>query len=105
MNPKTKLTPEGIEAMVASFTWTLLPSKRAMVCEAILHCGHAVHGIANVIDVANFSEEIGKLVSKRKCLDNVGDYAAYEMHLKIDRIVNGREPNTLDLPLDDEEVV
>ncbi|MNL32900.1 hypothetical protein D3C87_1547790 [compost metagenome] len=105
MNPKTKLTPEGIEAMVESFTWTVLPSGRAMVCEAILLNGHAVHGIANVIDPENFSEEIGKLVSKRRCLEAVGDFAAYEVHNKINRIVLGREPNTLDLKIDDEEVV
>lgn len=103
MNPKTKLTPEGIEAMVESFTWNVLPSGRAMVCEAILINGHAVHGIANVIDTENFSEETGKVVSKRRCLEAVGDFAAYEMHSKIKRIRQGQESNTLDLSEGDAE--
>jgi hypothetical protein len=100
LNPKTKLTPELIEDMVESFTWTLLPSGKSMVCEAILNNGHAVHGIASVTDPENFNEEIGKVISKKRCLDAVGNFAAYEMHSKIRRIKIGFEPNTLGLKLE-----
>ncbi|QDH83461.1 hypothetical protein [Achromobacter phage Motura] len=95
MNPNTKLSLPIIELYVAQFTYTVLPSGRAIVCEATLNNGHCVHGIANVIDIENFDQAAGESAAKRKALDAVAEYAAYDMQTQISRIRMGVTPDTL----------
>jgi len=80
-----RLTPELVEAKVASETYTKLPSGKVLVCELLLLNGFSVRGEASVVSKENFDEEIGKKISRQRAIQEVWQLEGYllQEHLSV----------------------
>lgn len=83
MNVNTKPTFADVKAMIRSTTFTQLPSGSAIVCEITLHNMHTVHGIANVVDMENYDEDLGRKAAEAKAIDRLFELLAYDLHTKM----------------------
>lgn len=92
MNPNTRLDFKIVEASVASTTYTLLPSGKAITCEIILNTGWVCHGTAAVVDLDNYDEQRGKEAAKVKAMQQVWDYHAVCMQ---EAMFHGQQDGTL----------
>ena len=72
-----RLTPEKIDAVIVSETYTRLPSGKVMVCELPLRNGFTVRGEAAVVSVENFDEEIGQRISRKNAREKVWELEGY----------------------------
>lgn len=79
-------TPAEIEAMIIGETYTALPSGKVMVCELTLYNGFTVRGEAAVVSKANFNEEIGREVSRRRAVDEVWKFAGFILQETLYRV-------------------
>ena len=75
--------PQIIEDEIASDTYTILPSGRAMICELILKNGFIATGSAIPVDPNNFDEAVGKKVSRQKAIDSLFPIFAYQLSNSI----------------------
>lgn len=80
MNLNTKVTQAMIDGWIKNVTYTRLSSGTAIVCEITLYNNHHVHGIANVVDLENYDEELGIAASYRKAVDALCDKIAFSLH-------------------------
>jgi hypothetical protein len=85
MNHNTRLSVEDVKAMIQSTTYTRLPSGKAIVCEIMLDTGWTCHGIASVIDLENYDEQMGKEAAHKKAMVAVFDYASMQMQEAMHR--------------------
>lgn len=58
--------------------FTILPSKRTMVCEITLKNGFTVTGESSVVDAENFVRELGEKYSYEKAMDKVWMILGYK---------------------------
>lgn len=72
-----RLTPDDIDAVIVSETYTTLPSGNVMVCELTLRNGFTVRGEASVVSKANFKEEIGRQISRENARNKVWELEGY----------------------------
>jgi hypothetical protein len=79
MNHNTKLSVDDVKALVQSTTYTRSPSGKAIICEMVLTTGWACHGVARVVDLENYAEQLGKEAAHAKAMQEVFDYAAVQM--------------------------
>lgn len=85
-------TDESIEALIASETYTMLPSGKVMVCELVLKNGFSVCGLNAIVDKNEFDEARGRENSRRKAVDLVWAYAGY---MRQDALYREMEANAL----------
>jgi len=78
-----RLTPDHIDSLIVSESFTVLPSGKCMVCELILKNGFSVRGEASVVSKANFNEEVGKKVSRAKARDQIWLLEGYLLQEKL----------------------
>lgn len=78
-----RLTPEHIDGIIVSESYTVLPSGKCMVCELILKNGFSVRGEASVVSKANFNEEVGRKISRLKARDQIWLLEGYLLQEKI----------------------
>lgn len=83
MNPRTKPTQEQVDALIASVSYTRLPSGKAIVCEIMTTMGWPVHGISAVVDLENYDEERGLKAAYGYAVKHVWDIAAFQIQCKI----------------------
>lgn len=84
-----RLTPQHIDSVIVSETFTVLPSGKCMVCELILRNGFSVRGEAAVVSKENFNEEIGKDVSRRKAREQIWQLEGYLLQEKLSALAPG----------------
>ena len=72
-----RLTPDDIDRVIVSETYTTLPSGKVMVCELTLRNGFTVRGEASVVSKANFKEEIGRQISRENARNKVWELEGY----------------------------
>ncbi len=77
-----RLSPEKIDAVIVSETYTVLPSGKAMVCELTLRNGYTVRGDSAVVSKANFNEEIGRKISRQNAREKIWGLEAYLLQEK-----------------------
>lgn len=78
-----RLTPEKIDAVIASKTFTVMPSGKCMVCELTLVNGFTVRGEASAVSKANFDAAIGSEVSFKKARDKVWELEGYLLQQRL----------------------
>lgn len=78
-----RLTPGDIDAAIASESYTILPSGKAMICELILRNGFSVRGESSCVSKENFNEEIGRKVSKEDARNKVWAFEGYALQERI----------------------
>ena len=89
-NSLTRLTPESVNRLVNTVTYTRSPSGKTILCEIMLHSGYAACGLARVVDMDNNDTERGKAAAHQKAMAEVWDYAAVAMQ---ERMASGEIPN------------
>lgn len=72
-----RLTPDKIDAVIVSETYTVMPSGKCMVCELTLSNGFAVRGEASAVSKANFNEEIGRKISFGEARNKIWQLEGY----------------------------
>lgn len=72
-----RLTPESIDSVIVSETFTVLPSGKVMVCELTLRNGFTVRGEAATVSKANFDHEIGQRISRENARNKVWELEGY----------------------------
>lgn len=85
MNHNTKLSVDDVKSLVQSTTYIRTPAGKAIVCEMVLTTGAVCHGIARVIDLENYSEQLGKEAAHAKAMQEVFEYAAVQMQEAMHR--------------------
>lgn len=84
-----RLTPEDIDRVIISETYTKLPSGKAMICELTLRNGFSVRGESACVSKKNFNEEIGMKISRENARNKVWKLEGYLLQ-------QGLMPTTLD---------
>lgn len=72
-----RLTPSDIDVVIASETYTMLPSGKCMVCELTLKNGFTVRGESSCVSKENFDLEIGKKISREDARNKIWGFEAY----------------------------
>lgn len=78
-----RLSPEQIDAVIASETFTALPSGKVLVCELLLKNGFSVRGEASVVSKENFNEEIGRDISRKKAREQIWQLEGYLLQQRL----------------------
>lgn len=74
-----RLTPESIDKVIMSATYTILPSGKCMICELTLHNGFVVIGVSSCVSKENFNEEIGRKISYENARGKVWELEGYAL--------------------------
>lgn len=72
-----RLTPDSINSVIKSVTYTTLPSGKAMICEIILNNGFSVRGESACVSASNFDIEIGQDISYSDARDKIWQLEGY----------------------------
>lgn len=72
-----RLTPDDIDAVIASESYTVLPSGRTTICELTLRNGFTVTGESSCVSIDNFDAEIGRKIARDDARDKVWQLEAY----------------------------
>lgn len=78
-----RVTPEHIDSMIVKETYTVLPSKKVMVCELTLTNGFTVRGEGAAVSPENFNEEIGRRVSRENARDKIWELEGYLLQQRL----------------------
>lgn len=78
-----RLTPDSIDAVIVSDTYTVLPSGKVMVCELTLKNGFTIRGEAATVSKANFNEEIGRKISYKNAREKIWELEGYLLQDKL----------------------
>jgi hypothetical protein len=74
---RTRVTPEYVEAVVVSETFTTLPSGKVVICEITLLNGFTVIGKSGVVDIKSFDMAKAMEISRRKAIDEIYQLEGY----------------------------
>jgi len=72
-----RITPDHINSVIVSKTFTVLPSGKVTVCEITLTNGFTVRGESSVVSKANFNQEIGERVSFENAVKEIWQLEGY----------------------------
>lgn len=78
-----RITPEHIDSVIVGETYTVMPSKKVMVCELTLANGFTVRGDGASVSPENFNEEIGREVSRRNAREKVWELEGYLLQQRL----------------------
>ena len=81
-----RLSPDHIDAVIVSETFTVLPSGKCMVCELTLQNGYTVRGESATVSRENFDPQIGEGIARKNARDKIWGLEGY---LLQERIHNG----------------
>lgn len=80
---KPRLTPEHIDSIIVSATYTSLPSGKKMICELTLKNGFTVIGEASVVSKENFNEQIGMRISYDNARNKIWQLEGYLLQQQL----------------------
>lgn len=83
-----RLSPEMIDAVIVSETFTVLPSGKCMVCELTLRNGFTVRGESSVVSRENFDEKIGQDISRRNAREKIWQLEGYLLQQRLHDAAN-----------------
>lgn len=78
-----RLSPEQINSVIVSKTFTTLPSGKTMICELILRNGFSVRGEASVVSKENFNQEVGEKISFQDARDKIWQLEGYLLQQRL----------------------
>lgn len=78
-----RLSPEHIDQVIVSKTFTLLPSSKCLVCELTLKNGFTVRGESSVVSKENYNQEIGEKIAFTNARDQIWKLEAYLLQEKL----------------------
>jgi len=72
-----RISIADVDSRISCETYTILPSKRTIICELTLKNGFTVRGESSCVSVENFNEELGKKISKDDARKKIWILEAY----------------------------
>jgi hypothetical protein len=72
-----RLSPDKIDSVIKSCTYTVLPSGRTIICEMLLKNGYTVRGESTCVSIENFNQEIGKDIAFQDAREQIWPLEAY----------------------------
>jgi len=78
-----RLSPELIDSVIVSETFTKLPSGKCLICELTLVNGFTVRGESACVSVANFDLDIGKEISRKNARDKIWGFEGYLLQQRV----------------------
>lgn len=81
-----RLNPAHVESRIQAVSYTILPSRKTMICEITLLNGFTVTGKSSTVSPENFDEEIGKEVSYKQAFHKIWELEGY---LLAERLYRG----------------
>jgi len=72
-----RLTPDRIDSVIMQSTYTILPSKKVMICEITLKNGFTVRGESACVSPENFDVEIGQQISFNNARNKIWELEGY----------------------------
>jgi hypothetical protein len=78
-----RVTLNQIENSITGETYTVLPSGKVVVCELTLTNGFTVRGESAVISVSNFSDGIGRRISRQRAVNQIWQLEDYLLQQKL----------------------
>jgi len=78
-----RLSPEKIDAVIVSESFTVLPSGKCMICELTLRNGFTVRGESAAVSKENFDEEIGREISRKDARGKVWGFEGYLLQQRL----------------------
>lgn len=88
-----RVTLDQLRLAIVGESYTMLPSGKVMVCELTLYNGFTVRGESAVVDPANFREDLGREMSRKKAEDKVWELLGFGLQDKLHREAMGVVPN------------
>lgn len=86
-----RVTLDQLRLAIVGESYTMLPSGKVMVCELTLYNGFTVRGESAVVDPANFREDLGREMSRKKAEDKVWELLGFLLQDKLFREGVGME--------------
>jgi len=86
-----RLCPADIDAVIVDETFTIMPCRKAMVCELTLASGFIVHGESTCVSVTNFDEGIGRKISREDARRKVWQLEGYRLQCDLARAMDSVE--------------
>ena len=77
-----RLSPKDIDAVIIDKTFTLLPSKKVLICEITLKNGFTVRGESAVVRPENFVQEIGEKIAYENARNQIWQLEGYLLQEK-----------------------
>src|SRR6185437_14893087 len=78
-----RITPEHLDSLIVSETYTILPSGKVTVCELMLKNGFSVRGESAVVSKTNFNEEIGRQISRENARNQIWQLEGYRLQQQL----------------------
>ena len=78
-----RITPEHIDSLIVSQSFTILPSGKTGITELILKNGFSVTGETSTVSKENFDIELGKKISFDKARNKIWELEGYLLQEKI----------------------
>jgi len=78
-----RLSPDKIDEVIVSETFTVLPSGKCLICEITLKNGFTVRGESAAVSKENFDVEIGKEVSRKDARNKIWGFEGYLLQQRI----------------------
>lgn len=78
-----RLTPQRVDDVISSETYTKLPSGRTLICELTLSNGYTVRGESSCVSIENFDYELGKKISREDARNKIWQLEGYLLKEKL----------------------
>ena len=78
-----RLTPDHIDRMIASETYTNLPDGRTIVCQLTLQNGYTVDGTSACVSKDNFNQEIGNGIARTNAREKIWQLEGYLLKQRL----------------------
>jgi len=78
-----RLTPDRIDSVISSETYTNLPDGRTVICQLTLKNGYTVDGKSACVSKENFNQEIGNKIARQNAREKIWELEGYLLKEKI----------------------
>ena len=78
-----RLTPEHIDGVIVSETYTNLPDGRTVICQLTLKNGYTVDGKSACVSKDNFNQEIGNKIARQNAREKIWELEGYLLKEKL----------------------
>lgn len=80
---RPRITPEHVDRIIRSETFTVLPVGKTVICELTLWNGFTVRGESSVVSKENFDEAIGKIMSRGRARQKIWELEGYLLQQRL----------------------
>lgn len=83
-----RLTPDLIDSVIVSETYTNLPDGRTVICQLTLKNGFTVDGKSACVSKDNFNQDIGNKIARQNAREKIWELEGYLLKEKLYQVDN-----------------